>query len=126
MKTIILLFGAMMLCLNIGAQVKVPDSEPDKLQVAVAPTNKESDKGISVFPNPSNNGKVFLEISGFKGQHAELRVLNVIGNVVHRENFYETEDKTTKVLDLSKFASGLYYVKIEADEYSQIRKVIIN
>src|ERR1044072_7814162 len=101
MKKIILLFGAWLLCLNIGAQVKAPDSEPAKLQVAApAPTNKELDKGITIFPNPST-GKVFLELSGFKGHRTELRVLNVIGNVVLHENFYETEDKTTKVLDLS-------------------------
>ncbi|PSR54659.1 hypothetical protein AHMF7605_14645 [Adhaeribacter arboris] len=125
MKRIILLFGAWLLCLNIGAQVKVPDLETAKMVAAPTPATKELDKDIMIFPNPST-GKVFLELSGFKGQRAELRVLNVIGNVVLRENFYETEDKTTKVLDLSKFASGLYYVKIEAEEFSEIRKVIIN
>ncbi len=126
MKKIILLFGAWFFCLTIGAQVKVPVAalESDKPPV-VAPTKQDSGKEVNVFPNPST-GKVFLSLSGFRGKRTEVRVINVIGNVILRENFYETEDQTTKVLDLSNFASGLYYVKLEAEEYSEIRKVIIN
>ena len=125
MKKVILLFGAWLICLTLGAQVKAPVAlGPDKPQVVV-PTNRDTGKEVNVFPNPST-GKVFLSLSGFKGKRTEVQVVNVIGNVILRDNFYETEDQTTKVLDLSNFASGLYYVKLEADEYSEIRKVIIN
>ena len=122
MKTTILMICAILFCLQIGAQVN--SSEQTKPQEPVI-TLRPSHKDIVVFPNPST-GKVFLSISGFKGERVDVRVMNVIGNVVLRENSYETEDKITKMLDLSKFDSGLYYIKLEAAEYSEIRKVIIN
>lgn len=125
MKKIILLLGAWLCCLTIGAQVKEPVALRTEKPQVLTPTNKDSDKEVNVYPNPST-GKVYLTLSGFKGKRTEVRVINVIGNVIMRDNFYETEDQTTKVLDLSNFASGLYYVKLEADEYSEIRKVIIN
>jgi hypothetical protein len=81
-----------------------------------------AEKSVTVFPNPSN-GVVYVSLSGFKGKRTELRVINVIGNVVHRE--FLTDDETNKKIDLSKFASGLYYVKLQADDFSEIRKVIL-
>lgn len=122
MKRIVLIICAILFCLQIGAQV---NSEGQSKPQEPVVTLKEGHKDIVVFPNPST-GKVFLSISGFRGERVDVRVMNVIGNVVLRENSYETEDKTTKMLDLSKFNSGLYYIKLEAAEYSEIRKVIIN
>lgn len=123
MRRIILMICAILFCLKIGAQVNAPEERP-KSQNDLG-SQREDEREVVVFPNPST-GKVFLSVSGFKGERIEVRVMNVIGNVVHRENSYETEDKATKMLDLSKFDSGLYYIKLEADEYSEIRKVIIN
>lgn len=80
------------------------------------------EKTVTVFPNPSN-GIVYVSLTGFKGKRTELRVINVIGNLVHRE--FLTDDETNKKLDLTKFASGLYYVKLESDDFSEIRKVIL-
>jgi len=80
------------------------------------------EKKVTVFPNPST-GVVYVTTSGFKGKRTELRVMNVIGNLVHRE--YLNDDETNKKIDLSKFASGLYYVKLQTDDFSEIRKVIV-
>ncbi|QNF34125.1 T9SS type A sorting domain-containing protein [Adhaeribacter swui] len=125
MKKIILLLGAFLCCLTIGAQVKAPIALRSEKPQVLVPTNQDTDKRVNVYPNPST-GKVFLELSGFKGKRTEVQVTNVIGNVILRDSFNETEDQTLKVLDLSNVASGLYYVKLEADEYSEIRKVIVN
>lgn len=126
MKKIILWLFVYLLCFQVVAQDKYPADPPAPTkQQSVVPGTREPDKDVVVYPNPSS-GKVFLALTGFKGKRTEVRVMNVIGNVVFRESFYETEDQTTKVLDLSKFANGLYYVKLEADEYSEIRKIIIN
>lgn len=79
---------------------------------------------LLVYPNPST-GIVNISIGGFEGRKLELRVLNVIGSVIYRETFTELNDRFTKTLDLSKFASGLYYVKLEGDNDSQMRKLVI-
>jgi hypothetical protein len=86
-------------------------------------TRPTDEKSFLVYPNPSN-GIVHIAINGFEGRKMELRILNVIGTVIYRETI--TELNGPKTLDLSKFASGLYYVKLEAENASEMRKLVIH
>ena len=82
------------------------------------------DRTLVVYPNPSA-GLVHLTISGQEGKRLEIQVLNVIGTVVFREFLTELNDRYTKTLDLSRFANGLYYVKLEGSGTNQICKLLI-
>jgi Secretion system C-terminal sorting domain len=82
------------------------------------------DRALLVYPNPST-GIVHVAINGFEGRKIELSVLNVIGTVMYRETLSELNDRYTRTLDLSKFANGLYYVKMESDNTSEMRKLVI-
>jgi len=82
------------------------------------------DKTLLVFPNPST-GIVHLTINNLEGKKVELSVLNVIGSVMYHETLTELNDRYSKTLDLSKFANGLYYVRLEADNTSQMCKLVI-
>lgn len=93
--------------------------------VGTKPTSKPNEeRNLLVYPNPST-GIVHIAINGFEGRKLELRVLNVIGSVIYREAITELNDRFTKTLDLSKFATGLYYVRLEGDNASQMRKLVI-
>jgi hypothetical protein len=82
------------------------------------------DKMLLVYPNPST-GIVHLTINNLQGKKVELSVLNVIGSVMYRETLTEMNDRYTKMLDLSKFANGIYYVRLQADNTSQMCKLVI-
>ncbi|MCA8832073.1 T9SS type A sorting domain-containing protein [Hymenobacter pini] len=82
------------------------------------------ERALLVYPNPST-GIVHVSINGFEGRKIELSVLNVIGTVMYRETLSELNDRYTRTLDLSKFANGLYYVKLESDNTSEMRKLVI-
>ena len=87
-------------------------------------TRPAEERTLLVYPNPST-GIVHIAINGFEGRKLELRVLNVIGSIIYRETITELNDRFTKTLDLSKFSNGLYYVKLEADNASEMRKLVI-
>ena len=127
MKRTILLLYTFLLCLPVWAQDDTPVEVPKSNAAASANTrpNPAPEKNIMVYPNPSN-GIVQITLSGFKKQRSELRIMNVIGNVVHRELLNDLHDRDSRTIDLSKFTSGLYYIKLQTDDYSAIRKVIIN
>lgn len=91
-------------------------------QTIVRPTL--GDHALVVYPNPST-GIVHLTISGMEGRKVELTIINVIGTVLYRETLTELSERYTKTLDLSRFANGLYYVKLEADNASQLSKLVI-
>ncbi|WP_198075129.1 T9SS type A sorting domain-containing protein [Hymenobacter negativus] len=82
------------------------------------------DKNLLVYPNPST-GIVHLTINNLQGKKVELSVLNVIGSVLYHETVTEFNDKYSRTLDLSKFANGLYYVRLESDNTSQMCKLVI-
>ena len=84
----------------------------------------DENKTLLVYPNPST-GIVHLTINNLQGKKVELTVLNVIGSVLYRETLTELNDRYTKMLDLSKFANGLYYVRLESDNTSQMCKFVI-
>ncbi len=82
------------------------------------------DKTLLIFPNPST-GIVHLTINNLEGKKVEISVLNVIGSVMYHETVTELNDRYSKTLDLSKFANGLYYVRLEANGTSQMSKLVI-
>jgi hypothetical protein len=82
-------------------------------------------RALLVYPNPNSTGMVNLTISGFENRRVEVSVLNVIGTVMYRETLTELTERSTKTLDLRDLANGLYYVKVEADNTSQLCKLII-
>lgn len=100
----------------------VAQPAPSVAKAPLRPAGEE--KALLVYPNPST-GIVHVSINGFEGRKLELRVLNVIGSVLYRETLTELNDRYVKVLDLSKFTSGLYYVKLESDAGSEMRKLVI-
>lgn len=91
---------------------------------ARAATKPGDDKTLLVYPNPST-GIVHLSINGLEGRRVEVQVLNVIGTVMYRETLTELNERFTKTLDLSRFANGLYYVKLESENSSQLCKLVI-
>jgi hypothetical protein len=121
MKHFILLF---FICLTFGdlsAQVRVRAMPAEQKSEAKA---SQEDPGLSVYPNPSS-GVVTISLEGYEGKKTDLRIMNVIGNVVYREVVQDPSAHFAKTLDLTKLAKGLYYVKIEAANYSEVRKVIL-
>lgn len=111
----LLLSFFLLACLAFGVQAQSLADRP-------APGGDEA-RTVTVFPNPSA-GILHITATGFDGK-TELRILNVIGNVVYRESLNEAEARFNRTLDLGELAAGLYYLKIESGSRSEMRKVVI-
>jgi hypothetical protein len=121
MQRLLILFVT--LSLSLSSAIAMPR------HAAVAPLHRPgqrstSDEKLVIYPNPST-GIVHLTINNLEGKKVELSVLNVIGSVMYRETLTELNDRYTKTLDLSKFANGLYYIKLESATYNQMSKLVI-
>ncbi|WP_255594264.1 T9SS type A sorting domain-containing protein [Pontibacter sp. HSC-14F20] len=121
MKQIILTLFFSMTVLLAFAQVR------DPVPVQTETKNKgleQQEKEVAIYPNP-NNGVFTISFAQLNAQQVELRILNVIGNEVHQEVISRPDIHATKTVDLTRLAKGLYYVKIEADGYSSVRRVVV-
>ncbi|RNI30054.1 T9SS C-terminal target domain-containing protein [Rufibacter immobilis] len=114
----------LMICFSfyeLPAQVKnrpLPTEQKSEAKVDV------EDQSMSVYPNPTN-GVITISLEGFEGEKTDLRIMNVIGNVVYREVIQDPASRYMKTIDLNKLSKGLYYVKLETPTYSEVRKVIL-
>lgn len=124
MKRIILIFYCVLSCSLGWAQ---DNEQPEVVKPKTQPASRTSETDpmrVVLYPNPST-GIVHVTLAGFKGKKTELRIMNVIGNVVYREILGDPEERFTRTIDLTKSANGLYYVKLQTEDFSEIRKIII-
>lgn len=110
--------------LSLGTLFNAPSAAAATISRPGQQAKPGDDKTLLVYPNPST-GIVHLTINNLQGKKVQLSVLNVIGSVMYRETLTEMNDRYTKMLDLTKFANGLYYVRLEADNTSQMCKLVI-
>ena len=124
-KNLLIMFSCLFM-MPSWAQVRPAPAMADKLKrtIEVAREVDSTEMNMAVYPNPSY-GTVNLALTGFTGKKTTLSVVNVIGTVIYHENLAIADGSVTKTLDFGKSAKGLYYIKLEADDYSEIRKVIL-
>jgi hypothetical protein len=77
---------------------------------------------ISVFPNP-NNGKFQCSLLNNKQTIKEIKIYNLLGEVVYRSPNSETLMPNT--IDISSQAEGIYFLQVKTEEGSDVKKIII-
>jgi hypothetical protein len=78
---------------------------------------------LEIYPNPSRD--VFnIELSTEKTQQIEIRVVNSIGQEIHRERV-EVENMYTEQIDLSDYSKGIYNLTIKTSDGISNHKLIL-
>lgn len=65
-----------------------------------------------VFPNPSKDGLIQVELTGHEGEDASMEILDMNGRIVHRGELSSYEKNE---VDLSKILPGTYTIRISSD-----------
>lgn len=81
-------------------------------------TQEPTIEGLSIYPNPVNNGKIYITTKSSMDKKVEI--YNVIGKKVLEMVV------TSKELNISMLEAGVYIIKIKEGEASATRKLIIN
>ena len=106
------------------------DSEEDRMilfQVNMQGANKKKNilsiADVTVAPNPTN-GRLYIHFSMDETAGTEVVVLNALGKKVFYEKLNEG-DSYNKVVDLSGYAKGIYFVQMVKDQNRINKKVIL-
>lgn len=96
------------------------------LNTIVAPTGIEditkANDTWRLFPNPSN-GLVYLENNSKEERGKfDIQVLNSMGQMIYKE----VVEANNKILDLNKYSSGVYFVRIVSDKQTVIKRFVLN
>ena len=76
---------------------------------------------LRIYPNPSV-GVLTISVAG-PSTKTTIKIVDVMGNVIAEKNILYT-NKTD--MDISSFANGIYFVKVENELESKIQKIILN
>ncbi len=82
-----------------------------------------SNTSINVYPNP-NKGQFTLEVETSINNNIDIQLINVQGQIIEtisQENISEYR----KQFDVSEYAKGIYYIKVNTGEQIEIKKVVI-
>ena len=115
---------------SIGEAYKTLEPDFGKLLVYefiagdITPTyNLNNNKSINVFPNPSSN--IFnLELDGYSGD-IQMELINSVGQVL---KIVDLENSANNFLqhqfNLTNFSPGVYYLKINHENITEVKKLI--
>lgn len=80
---------------------------------------------VELYPNPIKDHSFNIAAKGFEGKSLEVRVVNMIGQLVHSETVTVSADGNATVVLSENMASGIYGVKIITEDRQSISKKLI-
>ena len=80
---------------------------------------------LAIYPNPSRD--IFsVSFSSEDVQNLEVRIINVIGEIIYSENLQQFFGEHTKQVDLAAYTKGVYFLEIETNDGIVNKKLILN
>ncbi|MDR1181476.1 MAG: T9SS type A sorting domain-containing protein [Bacteroidales bacterium] len=77
---------------------------------------------ILTYPNPAND-YTFVTISGLEG-NISMSIVDISGKEIQGEQFY-IADRTVRRIETNHFAKGIYFIRLQGDNYVQTKKLIV-
>ena len=80
---------------------------------------------VNIYPNPSN-GKLHISIDGQENEEITIRVMDMIGQVQLEEKAMFSSANSSRALDLSNLANGMYIVNLTKGDQSYSHKITLH
>ncbi len=89
--------------------------------------NSKSDFELSVFPNPSKTDKTTINYTLKEGSDVTVDIYNTIGEKVKTIALEkQAAGKHESILDFESLTNGIYFIKLNAGESSQVLKFSVS
>ncbi len=79
---------------------------------------------LRIFPNP-NTGEFIIEMNITKATDLEIKLLNVIGQVIYTEKLNKYVGAYQKSIDVGEYAKGIYNLQLISGEGTVNRKIVV-
>ena len=86
--------------------------------------NSNFTNNFNIYPNP-NNGEFTLEVDLQKSGNCEIRITNMLGQIIYEETKFITNTKNKIPIQLSNIVSGAYNVNLIIDKENYSKQIII-
>jgi len=115
--------GVVTVRINTGSLTDIAGNENAVIEWSIVYTNSDllllQELGIKIYPNPSN-GKFRIDMT--ERNVEQITILDISGRLIHKENL---KQQSSKEIDLSEFAKGIYILKLNVNNKELTSKIII-
>lgn len=77
---------------------------------------------FSVYPNPTD-GIINLELPSISSYKIQISIFDLNGKIIHQKAIIKTGNEPERI-DLSSFASGIYFIRIQTEKEEYMKKII--
>ena len=116
MKTLLLFFFLGVVSFSSHA---TQISEP---QLVIEASSQPPEK-MTLLANPIKNGVLKLSFTQVQSESVNVIIINSLGKKVFDAK--RSLNKQTQVFDVSKLASGIYFLRVNTDQSNFVKKLII-
>ncbi|MGB1243738.1 MAG: T9SS type A sorting domain-containing protein, partial [Chitinophagales bacterium] len=78
---------------------------------------------IRFYPNPTNN-LLHIDFDTSLQMAVSMEVYGVNGQLVFQRELSSTETTRTSIVDLSKFSTGVYMVRLTSNDWTVTKKIV--
>jgi len=103
-------------CTPFYFKTKVTDGIEDNL----------SNSNISIYPNPSTNGKVNISIPASDNQQIALSIVNMVGQEIFTDLLQLKSGNNLYTVNLHDYNNGIYFIRLQGNGNVISRKIILN
>ena len=87
-------------------------------------SENSSIENLNIYPNPSRD--IFnVSFTTEEKQNLKVRILNVIGEEVYKEDLQQLVGEYVKAINLKQYSRAIYFLEIETDDGVITKKLIL-
>lgn len=86
--------------------------------------NNEDFSNVTMYPNPASS-EVFINLNSSVQSNVSIELYNSLGQRLQYISENEMAGKTQGVLNVTEYATGIYFVKIKSGDATAIKKLIV-
>jgi len=95
----------------------------NEVHVGMEDESQYTNYEFKVYPNPAHNN-VNIEFNSTENQNLEISLIDMLGQILWKDELSNFEVKYSQQINLNKFAKGVYYIKISSKSGATVRKLI--
>ena len=81
---------------------------------------------FTIYPNPSNNGIIYIQLNGSLDQYSRITISDMIGRTVFQKNNLQNNTSPNLLLRLDNLTPGVYLIEVKSKKGKETKKLIIS
>jgi PKD repeat protein len=99
------------------------DTIAKTINVEVSVNENNTLNNLNIYPNPTNSLLYIHFPSSISGK-LQMQLLTMTGQLIWNSDFESSTNELNTTIDMSKFAKGIYYLKVKQQNQLIVKKVI--